>query len=496
MKNFSSVRSRPTRRDAYNFFRKGTMTLARMEANGIAVDTKYLKKTIDDTGNKIKEMDRQLRDSDVWKKWKRRFRDPNIESTPQLATILFDVLGYKPQAWTEKTMDLEESKRTPKMDEYALRHVDHPFVKDYFKVKKLRKVLGTYLKGIDREVYKGLLHPSYNLAGGLEDEQKGGAASYRSSCSNPNFMNIPIRNKAMGGLIRPCFCARTGRYLVEGDFSGVEVRIAYCYHLDPTMHKYLTDPKSDMHADQACVLFCLTRDQVVKGTTRDSAKNQWVFPQFYGSTWFQCAPVIWEAMELRNFKVGENGISIREHLRKKGITKLGSCDPDSEPEKGTFARHLIDAEKKLWNERFPVYTQWKRSFYNQYLERGYFDLYTGFRCAGFFRRNQVINFPVQGAAFHCLLWTLIRMQEEIDARGMKSLLVGQIHDSCLGDVPKNEINQYLDLFYEISTVELPKAWDWITIGMETEVDVSPIGKSWHDKQPWHKTAKHEWSLKI
>jgi DNA polymerase-1 len=487
---------KPTTADAYRFFHKGTQVLARMERNGIMIDTEYLTKTIDATSEQIKEADRNLKSSDVWKIWKKRFSNPNIESGKQLSTILFKELGYKPKVFTENTEHLKGDKRMPKLDEYSLRHIDIPFVKDLFKAKKLRKVLGTYLKGIQREVCNGFLHPSYNLAGGLEDQKKGGAASYRGSSSNPNFQNIPIRNKMMGSLIRQCI---KGRWkLVERDFSGLEVHIAFTYHKDRQMHRYLTDPKADMHGDQALVLFCLKEKwlsehkEYYKKTVRDSAKNQWVFPQFYGSVWFQCAPVIWEAMKLRDFRISPDGITIREHLKKQGITKLGSCDPKVEPEEGTFARHLIDAERKLWQERFPVYTQWKKSFYNDYLNKGYFDLHTGFRCEGLFRRNQVINFPVQGAAFHCLLWCLIRLQEEIDSRGMRTLLVGQIHDSMLADVPDDELQEFLDLSEDVMTRQWQKHWDWINIPLKAEAEVCPINGSWFDKREYRPNGEGVW----
>ena len=34
------------------------------------------------------------------------------------------------------------------------------------------------------------------------------------------------------------------------------------------------------------------------------------------------------------------------------------------------------------------------------------------------------------------------------------------------------------------TEKIRKAWQWITVPLEIEVDVTPIGKSWFDKKPW------------
>jgi DNA polymerase I-like protein with 3'-5' exonuclease and polymerase domains len=493
---------RPKTTDAYKFFHRGTLALSQMERNGIRIDLKYLDSTIAKTEAQIAHLELGLDQHKTYRVWRKRFGDKmNLDSTQQLANVLFKVLGHKPSEYTDLTKDLDDDERVAKTDQYSLRHIQDQFIVDYFQIKKLKKVLGTYLRGIRREVCGELLHTSFNLAGGQTDDQKGGAASYRSSSSNPNLHNIPIRNKEMGDLIRPCFIPRRGRRLVERDFSGIEVRVSACYNKDPNLIRYIEDKTTDMHRDEASVLFIVSQKEMeahkdhYKKTLRDAAKNMWVFPQFYGSVWFQCAPPIWEAMELRKFTL-HDGTPLRKHLRRHGIKELGNCDPEKgEPESGTFAHHLMLAEKQLWNKRFPVYTRWKKDFYNKYLERGYFDLYTGFRCAGHFRRNQVINFPVQGAAFHCLLWTLIQVQNELVNRGLLSLLVSQIHDSMIADVCEDELQEYLDLTQEVAERKLPEAWKWINVPVETEVDVTPVNGSWVTKAEWSKNSKGVWTLK-
>ena len=491
---------KPTLPEAYEFFHEGTEALSIMEENGIRIDLDYLDGAIKKTEREIREKERRLEESPIFKKWKNRFgKRMNLDSTQQLAAVLEKDMGYKPKSEDDLTFTGKL-----KTDEYTLRHVDNPFMPDYFSVKKLKKSLGTYLKGYRREVCGEFLHPSYNLAGGFQDKDdkdKGGAASYRSSCSMPNFTNIPVRNKVMEKLIRPCFIPRKGRRFVCRDLSGVEVRTGYFYHKDPTMKKYLRGG-GDMHRDEAQQIYCTTPKEYekhkdyYKSTIRDSAKNQWVFPQFYGSVWFQCAPNMWEAMEKRDFRVGPKGITMREHLAKHGIKKLGPCKPDAKPKKGTFARHLIEVEHNLWNKRFPVYTEWKKKFYSLYLKNAYFDLLTGFRCTGYYRRNQVVNFPIQGVAFHCLLWIIIQIQKEIRRRKMRTLLVGEIHDDIIADVPEDEIQEYLELTHKIITIDLPKAWKFINIEIEAEAAVTPKGGSWYDKEEWTRNKKGIWALKV
>ena len=67
---------------------------------------------------------------------------------------------------------------------------------------------------------------------------------------------------------------------------------------------------------------------------------------------------------------------------------------------------------------------------------------------------------------------------------MKSIIVGQIHDSLLIDGPDSETEEVLKLCKRVMTVELPKVWKWMqTVPFVVEADVAPVGGSWHDKVP-------------
>lgn len=475
---------KPTTKEAYQLLHQGSLALSRAEQVGIRVDVGYLQQTHKDVVKEIQDTTRQLQNDPVWDIWRKRFgMKANIGSRPQLATVVFDCLKYPSLYQTEKGKRSTEPK--------AFKHVSLPFIQKYFRLAKLQKIKSTYLEGILSEVCDGYLHPHFNLHT---------ASSYRSSSSGPNFQNQPIRDKELGPLIRRCFIPRPGRRLIEVDFSGIEVKVAYCYHLDPNMRKYLLDPSSDMHRDTASDLFMLDVNYLkdnkdwAKKTIRDWAKNRFVFPQFYGSVYFQCAPHIWEAVSA---KTGEDyttklpcGKPIIQHLREKGIKELGECDTKKRPQHGTFEKHVKEVERIFWEERFSVFTQWKEQWYRDYCERGYFDLFTGFRCSGVFKRNQVLNYQTQGAAFHCLLWSFIEITSDIKSRKMRSRLVGQIHDSALGDVPENETQDYLDLCHEIMTDRLLKHWDWIVIPLETESEVCE--GSWSNKKVWTRNKRGVW----
>jgi DNA polymerase-1 len=466
--------------DAYKLFHDGTLALSQVETNGIRIDLDYLDDTIRSVGAKIRTLEGELESDSVFRIWRKRFGDRmKLGSRQQLEQVVFGELGYP------RVKGLTQSGRE-QADESAFDHVDLPFVKQYFKMEKLKKARNTYLAGILREVDEnGFLHPVFNLHLVM---------SYRSSCDSPNFQNIPVRLEMIRDIIRRCFIPRKGHQIVEFDFKGIEVGISCCYHKDPTLIKYVEDKSTDMHGDTAQQLFFMTKDQIKRHKdSRHVAKNRFVFPQFYGDFYVSCARNIWEEMHKLGLKV--DGVPMEEHLRANGITSLGDCDPEQKPVRGTFEYHVKTIEDSFWNDRFPVYTEWKRRTWDKYQTTGYVKFHTGFVCAGVYRRNQVLNLAIQGSAFHCLLWCLIKLQRWLVKNNMRSRIVGQIHDSMICDVHEDELDRVIAKARQIMAVDLPKAWSWILVPLEVEVEVAPPGASWLDKGRWI-NKDGLWQLKV
>lgn len=455
---------RVTMADACKLFNDGAAALAEVESNGIRIDTKYLAKTIESTKLQIRELESELREDDFYQKWRREYgAKTNIDSREQLGRILFDVMKYP---CVERT-----ATGRSKADKGAFANIDLPFIRNYERLAKLKKLNSTYLNGVSREVQNGYLHAFYNLHT---------TVTYRGSSDTPNFQNIPIRDPEIGGLIRSAFIARKNHQLVEVDYAGIEVRIAACYNKDPTLIKYITDPTKDMHRDMAAQIYSVKPGQVSKGM-RYCAKNMYVFPEFYGDWWQSCCQQLWGAVDSMKLELAD-GSSLRNHLTNIGFRELGGCEPKERPTPGTFEHHIKEVEEDFWGRRFKVYSEWKKKWYTKYLTKGYFDLLTGFRCEGVFNRKEVINYAVQGAAFHCLLWSLVQLNKRLKKNKMRSKVVGQIHDSILGDVHKDEVQDYLQMVHHIMTIELPELWKWINVPLEVEAEVSPLGGTWFDKK--------------
>ncbi len=464
-----------TTRDAYQLFHDGQIALAQVEQNGLRVDVGYLTKTISEIDTAVKEGEARLRASKVYKQWQQAFgREANLTSLTQLGTLLFDHMKLP------YTGERTETGRY-KADEKTLSGVDLPFVRRYLKLGKLRRIRDTFLEGIRRELCDGYIHPSFNLASGEED-QGGGARSGRGSANSPNAQNFPRRNPELEKIVRRCFVPEPGHHWLENDFSGIEVKISCCYHHDPTLIKYVTDPTSDMHRDTGAELFKLPKEGVDRKTVRDASKNQFVFPQFYGSVWFQCAPPLWERMVKEQWKIPGTGKLVLDHLKDNGITQLGTCKGGEEPESDSFAYHVKAVEHSFWYDRFPDYTAWKDSTWEEYQRTGEVWYHTGFVARGYMRRNQVLNYATQGSAFHCLLQALIWIQQTLDRYRMRSKITSQIHDSINLSVDSKEKEDVLYLTKEIMTKRLAKHWPWLVVPLDIEAEMGDVDRSWFDKR--------------
>lgn len=474
--------------EAYQLLHRGALALAQVESHGIRVDRKYLRRALRETQNEIKELQEGLQNSKVGRIWRRTFgAKTNFDATQQLGKILFDVAKIaESPGRTEKGQH--------KTDEDSLVLIKHPFVRDYLKVRKRQKGIN-FLKGIQRELVGQWLRPSFNLHI---------VKTYRSSSDAPNFQNLPVRDAWLSKLVRRCIIARARHCIVEVDYSGVEVKVAYCLHRDPKMKKYLEDPKSDMHRDSAIRCFKLPKDtppewwKTPEGkAVRHSAKNQFVFPEFYGNYYAACARDMWREIHTRKL-VAPDGTPMLKWLRSKGIKRLGDqaqrlghddelIGPPGPPEKGTFEYHIRQVEDEFWNEDFPVYTQWKKDQYAQYQETGWVQTVTGFIVQGYMKRNEVLNYPIQGPAFHCLLWSLIQLQGcegvkgALRKAGLKAKIIGQIHDSIVADVPEEEVDDFLVVCHDVMVRQLMEHWDWIITPLDIEAEVTPPGGSWVEK---------------
>jgi DNA polymerase-1 len=357
----------------------------------------------------------------------------------------------------------DENPNPTTVDKATMAVLDVPIVRNMLQMRKLKKARDTYIKNLIDESVNGILRPSFGLHG---------VKSFRSSSSGPNFQNIPIRDPEIKRAIRRAFIPRQGHVFGGIDYAAMEVKIAACYHQDPMMLKYLTDPTTDMHRDVAMDCYLIDTPDMVLKNVRQEVKGAFTFAQFYGDYYVNSAKNLYAPL-VRNencLMYGDKQTTLLNHLKSKNIYTYDD-----------FLEHIRKVEDKFWNERFPVYTQWKKDWKKEYDKKGYFDLYTGFRCSGFMKKNDVLNYQIQGSAFHCLLWSLIQLHKWLKKYKMKTVIVGQIHDEVVLDMLESEIEVVLSKCKEIMTVDIVKHWPWIIAPLEVEADFCPPNGTWYDK---------------
>lgn len=478
----------PGQKEGYELLHDGIQVLSCVASQGVRVDREYLSEVMQSTKHDIHELETELQSDSLWADWRDVFgKRSKLSARVQLAQVLFEELGYESKYRT--------AKGRVKADAMALELIDLPFVKKWLLVEKKKKTL-SFLVGIEREIgCDGRVHASYSL---------NIARSYRSSSFHPNSQNWPIRDPEMGSAIRRCFVAEPGCVIAEVDYGQVEVRVAACYNRDPVLIEYICDPSKDMHRDVAAECFLCSGNQVTK-YLRYCGKNGFVFPEFYGSFFRDCAANLWNMVSDQNLA---DGTPLVEHLRAKGVwcaergDVLGDAvsryengsivsyrdhGPARESGRGRivttgFFEHIRQVEQRFWGRRFRVYAEWKERWYKEFLRRGYYDTLTGFRVGGMMSRNDVINYGIQGSAFHCLLWSLIRIMRELERRGMRSRIIGQIHDSIIAEVPVDEVRRFLRICKRIMVRDIRRHWSWITVPLEVDAEVAPEGMSWYDKK--------------
>ncbi len=451
-----------TTADAYRLVHNGILALARAEREGIRIDVEYCERKRKQLTRRIDWLEKKLEETKLYKRWRHIYgKRMSIGSNQQLAHMLYKVMKIEPVKFTDKG--------EPSTDEDALSRLNVEGIEYILRLRKYTKIRSTYLEGFIRESTDGYIHPFYNLHN---------VRTYRSSSEAPNFQNIPKRDKESMEICRRAIIPRTGHALIEADFSALEVNISECYHQDPVMMDYLLDKNSDMHLDMAKQIFMFdSMDKKVPAhaVMRQAAKNGFVFPQFYGDYYGNNASGLCDWVKLPSSgkwadDMGlelPDGTHIGAHMRQQGVKSFDD-----------FLAHMKRVEDDFWGNRFKVYNEWKQKWVAQYRKQGYLQMHTGFICSGMMRKNEIVNYPIQGSAFHCLLFTFIELDRIAREEQWKSKIIGQIHDSILIDAHPDEFERIKAALHHIVKELLPNAWKWIIVPLEIETEVYGVDKPW------------------
>ncbi len=220
--------------------------LVAMERAGIAIDAAYLSLLSDEIRNRMRELEREL--------YGIAGRELNVNSTRQLATLLFEELrlpsGRRTKTGYSVDSDVLEAIRN-----------EHPIVERILEYRSLGKLLSTYVDALPEQVNPetGRIHTSFNQTV---------AATGRLSSTNPNLQNIPIRTE-LGRRVRRAFVADhrpasrlfADSVLLAADYSQIELRLLAHMTGEPFLVEAFRAGE-DIHRATAALVYGVPLDQV------------------------------------------------------------------------------------------------------------------------------------------------------------------------------------------------------------------------------------------
>ncbi len=207
-------------------------TLQYMEKNGVFINVNGLRKLKNEVSANLEG----LTDT-IHKLAGERF---NINSTQQLAFILFEKLGIKPikKTKTGYSTDIEVLEKLADDLEIAQQLIEY---------RQLSKLLNTYIEALPMLVNQlsHRVHTSFNQTI---------TSTGRLSSTNPNLQNIPIKNE-LGRKIRSCFTVSSPeKVIVSADYSQIELRLLAILSKDKSMIETFQN-ELDIHTSTAAKIF-------------------------------------------------------------------------------------------------------------------------------------------------------------------------------------------------------------------------------------------------
>ncbi|HZP43234.1 MAG TPA: DNA polymerase I [Candidatus Binatia bacterium] len=207
--------------------------LARMELVGIALDLPLLARLSAELGATLERLMAEIHALAGC--------DFNINSPPQLRTVLFDRLKISSRGVRRGKTGLSTD-----VDVLTRLAAEHPLPAKILEWRALSKLKSTYVDALPALVdpRTGRVHTSFNQTV---------AATGRLSSSDPNLQNIPIRTEE-GRRIRAAFVASPGHRLLSADYSQIELRVLAHLAGDATLIDAFQRDE-DIHARTAADVF-------------------------------------------------------------------------------------------------------------------------------------------------------------------------------------------------------------------------------------------------
>ena len=321
----------------------------------------------------------------------------NINSPKQLGDVLFNkMLLPKPMKYGKGKV---VSTAQDVLEELAEQHQVPALVLEY---RQLSKLKSTYLDSLPQLTDgEGRVHTTFNQVG---------TATGRLSSTNPNLQNIPIRT-SLGREIRAAFIAAPGNVLMSADYSQIELRLMAHFSQDPLLLDAYRMGK-DIHTLTASEVFGIDAATMDKETrARAKAVN---FGIVYGISPF--------------------GLAAQLNIDQK--TAKQYIETYFDRYKGV-QRYIEETLETVRREQ-AVRTHFGRI-------RPIPDIQSRNPNMRGFAERTAINTPLQGTAADLIKLAMLKIDQLIRDRKLKSRMTLQVHDELLFDVVPEEAEELREL---------------------------------------------------
>ncbi len=363
--------------------------LARMEHCGVGVDAEGLRALARD----LHEEAERLRAQVIVDAGGEEF---NVNSSQQLARVLFDRLGLPPQ---------KKTKTGYSTDAATLERLrgEHPVVENLLAYREVEKLRSTYGQGLLAEVNAdtGRIHATFNQTV---------ARTGRLSSDAPNLHNIPVRTET-GRAFRTVFVPAAGTELLIADYNQIELRCIAHLADDPGLITAF-EAGEDIHTATAAQVFGVPPTDV--GTELRSKAKMVSYGLAYG-------------------------------MEAYGLAQRLSIPTED-------AQVILDA----YFGAFPAVADYMDGAVAQARKLGYTETLFGrrrpipeLRSDNFRVRQagerQAKNAGIQGLAADIFKVALVNIDNALAAGAMQSRLILQVHDEVILEVPEPERDAAADL---------------------------------------------------
>ncbi len=306
----------------------------------------------------------------------------------------------------------------------------YPWIETLLSYQRKKKILDTYLTGIEKRVQYGVISPSFLQTG---------TTSGRYASMDPNFQNLPRDDKRVKQLIIP----RPGKVFVGADQSQLEPRVFAYYSQDKALMKAFTSTE-DFYSVIGMRVFKKTDCTPHKEGSPDAFGIKYkrlrdlskviALAATYGSTARLLSSTTGKSVEdtqqdiddyFEAFPGVKNYMNkMRDDVRRDGVVYNLFGRPRRIPE-------ALHVSKKTAHEDLP------------YEHRNLLNL--------------AVNYPIQGTGASIMNRACIRLHSLIKELGLSARIVCQVHDSVIVECDEKDAENISIIMQECleTTAELP-----------------------------------------